>query len=636
MCGIAGFVSRNALTTSELEGIASGMAAALIHRGPDHGGTWSCRDAGLAFGFRRLAILDLSPAGDQPMRSACGRFTIVFNGEVYNYRDLRAELEGLGHGFRGHSDTEVILASFRQWGIEDSVQRFVGMFAMAVWDRDSRSLSLIRDRIGIKPLYYGWSGQAFLFGSELKALRAHPAFVAEIDRDALALQMQFQYVPGPYSIFSGIFKLKPGCIATLSPDKISPGVAPTVKEYWSVEQASNHARQAPFGGSEGEALEELDRLVLEAVRLRMISDVPLGAFLSGGIDSSLVVAAMQAQSSLPVRTFTIGFNQREVDESAFARRVAQHLGTAHTELILQPQDALDALPHMPEIYDEPFGDSSQIPTYMVSRLARDNVVVSLSGDGGDELFGGYTRYLRNQRYWNLMGRFPRAMRTFLAGCLNLSSSSSRSRRIAEYLGSKDRAAFYTRSVSFWSTPEELVPGAGAHRAGMQRANPEETLGFAQEMMNTDMGGYLPDDILVKVDRASMAVSLEARVPLLDHRLVEFSLRIPLSMKIREGRGKYLLRKLLHRYVPEQLVERPKAGFAIPLAQWLRGELRSWACDLLSPEQLHKDGFLDSARVTSIWKAHLAGKEDLSGLLWQVLTFQSWYGHQKKEQPVCVR
>lgn len=635
MCGIAGFVSKRTLSTAELRDNASGMAAALVHRGPDDGGTWSCQDAGLAFGFRRLAILDLSPAGHQPMASPCGRFTIVFNGEIYNYRALRAELKSAGHAFRGHSDTEVILASFRQWGIQDAVQRFIGMFAMAVWDRDTRKLSLIRDRMGIKPLYYGWAGRDFLFGSELKALRAHPAFTAEIDRDSLALQMQFQYVPGPHSIYSGIFKLKPGCIATLLPDQAVPGASPVVEEYWSIEQVANRGIETPFRGGEEEALEEFEGLLLDAVRLRMISDVPLGAFLSGGIDSSLVVAAMQAQSSLPVRTFTIGFHQQEVDESAFARKVAQHLGTAHTELIVDPQDALNAVPHLPEIYDEPFGDSSQIPTYLVSRLARQSVVVALSGDGGDELFGGYTRYLRNQRYWDRISKLPRPLRPLLAGVLSRSSSSRRVRRIADYLGSKDRATFYARSTSYWNMSEKVVIGAGPNRARLLRANSAETRSFAQEMMNTDMSGYLPDDILVKVDRASMAVSLEARVPLLDHRLVEFSMRIPLSMKIREARGKYLLRKLLFRYVPEQLVERPKAGFGIPLAEWLRGELRSWASDLLSTEQIRSDGFLDPVCISSIWKTHLTGKEDLSGLLWQVLTFQSWYGHMKKEQPVCV-
>ena len=580
------------------------MADQLIHRGPDDSGVWVDAEAGIALGFRRLAIVDLSPTGHQPMTSANGRYVMVFNGEVYNFGELRNDLESRGHSFRGHSDTEVMLEAVSEWGLEAAVKKFVGMFAFALWDRRERLLHLVRDRLGIKPLYWGWQGKTFLFGSELKALRVHPGFDPEINRSALALYLRYGYIPQPYSIYQGIGKLPPGHILSLRAG------APTSLElsgtalYWSAKEVYENGAANPFRGSEGEAVEELDRLLRESVRLRMIADVPLGAFLSGGIDSSTVVALMQAQSNRPVKTFTIGFHEQEFNEAAHAKTVAAHLGTEHTELYVTPKEAMDVIPKLPTLYDEPFADSSQIPTYLVSALTRRHVTVSLSGDGGDELFGGYTRYGHARKFWGIVRWFPYTSRNAFARLIRVckpatydrlmggfgpllprlarpSTVGERMYRLAEIMAVRNPEELYRNLVSYWRHPAEVVLEAKESPTILTQSSDWARLAdISQRMMFLDLATYLPDDILAKVDRASMGVSLEARVPILDHRVVEFAARIPISMKIRSGQAKWLLRKVLYRYVPRELVERPKMGFGVPIEDWLRGPLRDWAEEIV--------------------------------------------------------
>jgi asparagine synthase (glutamine-hydrolysing) len=646
MCGIAGFIDVAPADESQLRHVAGCMADQLFHRGPDDCGTWVDARAGLAFGFRRLAILDLTVAGHQPMLSASGRFAIVFNGEVYNFLTLREELESKGHKFRGYSDTEVMLAALEEWGVEAAVKKFVGMFAFALWDRQDRTLHLVRDRLGIKPLYYGWSGKAFCFGSELKALRAFHGFNPEIDRDALALQMRHAYIPHPYTIYKGIHSLTPGSILTL---KCASGCAEQAepKPYWSAKEVTEQALADPFRGSEGEAIEQLDSLLRDSVRLRMIADVPLGAFLSGGIDSSTVVALMQAQSSRPVRTFTIGFHEDEYNEASHARAVAAHLGTQHTELYLTTQEAMSVIPKLPRLYDEPFADSSQIPTYLVSELARRQVTVSLSGDGGDELFGGYNRYFLGRDLWSKVGWIPSPLRRMMASLIRTVQPETYDRligskisldkygipgaagdklyKLAEVLGVKSWDEFDRRLVSHWRQPEELVLGSREPVTAFTNPGAKPLLAnVCARMMFIDTITYLPDDILTKVDRASMGVSLEARVPVLDHRVVEFAARIPMSMKIRKERGKWLLRQVLYKYVPQEIVERPKKGFGVPIGAWLRQGLRGWAEDLLEEGRLKRQGILNGGLVRKYWAEHLSGVRNWAAYLWDVLMFQAWW------------
>ncbi len=644
MCGITGFWDTTGdLSNDRLQDISRAMTDTLLHRGPDDGGVWSDQQIGLSLGHRRLAIVDLSPQGHQPMMSAEGRYVIVFNGEIYNFLELQRELKSLGHQFRGHSDTEVMLAAIRQWGLDRSLQRFNGMFAFALWDRQEQVLHLARDRFGEKPLYYGWVGHTLLFASELKALKAHPAFRGEVNRDALTLYLRYCYLPAPYSIYQGIYKLSPGTVLSWngSPDRPSP------MPYWSAKDIAERGAAKPFRGSDAEAVNQLDELLQDAVGLRMMADVPLGAFLSGGIDSSTIVALMQAQSSQPVKTFTIGFNEDGYNEAEHAKAVAKHLGTDHTELYVTADDALAVIPKLPSLYDEPFADVSQIPTFLVSQLAKQQVTVSLSGDAGDELFGGYNRYLLGKKIWKMIGWMPFSLRKRVARKLaamppgfwtqskgmlqrifsNLpiqSLSNTQLQSSIDLLAMPNAEAIYTKLVSHWKDPGSMIIRGSEPQTLLTDPQSWANLSsFPDHMMYADTMTYLPDDILVKVDRASMGVSLESRVPFLDHRLMEFAWQLPPSMKIRNGQGKWLLRQVLYKHVPRELIDRPKAGFNLPLDSWLRGPLRDWAESLLNEHRLKDEGFFDPAPIRQKWTQHLEGTGNFEHYLWDILMFQAW-------------
>jgi len=629
MCGFAGFFdSSPRASAAEMEAVASRMAARLQHRGPDDAGAWIDADAGVAFGFRRLSIVDLSPQGHQPMRSPSGRYVIALNGEIYNHRALRAELERAAQrpNFRGHSDTEVLLAAIDRWGVDGALQRCAGMFAFALWDCEKRKLHLVRDRLGERPLYYGRMGRTLLFGSELKALQAHPAWRGEIDRDVLTLLFRFNYIPGPFSIFKNIRKLPPGTIVSIDESVELP--APV--EYWSAHRAVTAGMTNRFPRGEAEAAERLEALLREVIRDQMVADVPVGALLSGGIDSSTIVALMQAESARPVKTFTIGFYEDRFNEAAHAKEVARHLGTDHTEHYLTPEDALGVIPRLPLLYDEPFADLSQIPTFLLAAIARRKVTVCLSGDGGDELFGGYHRYFYGRRIWKSARWIPLGARRATSRLVQKFAPGSRAgqklAKLAELLDADDPRALYLRFMSHWRAPAVLVPGAAEPATVLTNGHRPKLADFVEEMMLADLVGYLPDDILVKVDRASMGVSLEVRVPFLDHRVVEFAATLPMSMKAASGQGKRLLRKVLDKHVPRDLVERPKWGFAPPLASWLRGPLRPWAEELLDEKRLRSQGILDPAPIRARWREHFAGRRDWNCSLWGVLMFQSWLDH----------
>lgn len=652
MCGIAGFLDVNAAQSSEtLEAHTRRMIGTLTHRGPDGFGVWVDPRVGIAVGHRRLAVLDLSESGRQPMVSACGRYVISFNGEIYNFEKLREELaaERAALDWRGHSDTEVLLGAISHWGLEGAIRRSIGMFAIALWDRTDRLLHLVRDRMGEKPLYYGWAGDVFLFGSELKALRAHPAWRGEIDRSALTLYLRYNYVPAPYSIYRGIRKLLPGTILTIPADgRPHHDRPPIASPYWSLDVIARAGAADPFGGDEVAAESRLEELLKQSIRGQMVADVPVGIFLSGGIDSSTMVALMQSQSDRPVKTFTIGFHEEAYDEAAHARTVARHLGTDHHELYVSPEDALGVIPRLPQIYDEPFADSSQVPTYLVCQLARRQVTVSLSGDGGDELFGGYNRYFWGRKIWRSIGWMPPALRRsaaallralshnhgetvlgrlgpVLPSALRVRNPGDKLQKLADVLAVVGPDEMYRRLISHWKNPAEIVIG-GSEPPPTHAADNARFPDFTHRMMFQDAIGYLPDDILVKVDRAAMAVSLETRVPMLDHRVVEFAWSLPLSMKIRHDRGKWLLQKVLHRHVPKQYVERPKTGFGVPIDGWLRGPLRDWAEALLDESRLRAQGFFDPVPIRTKWHEHCAGRRNWQYYLWDILMFQAWLEH----------
>ncbi len=648
MCGFAGFLSAAGLDRGS-GAVAQRMADRVAHRGPDDSGVWLDPEGGLALAHRRLSIIDLSPAGAQPMRSASGRYVIAFNGEIYDHLALRREVGS--HDWRGHSDTETLLAAIERWGVPSALRRCAGMFAFALWDVAERTLTLARDRLGEKPCYYAWFANALVFGSELKALRAHPGFTGEVDRGVLALYLRHGYVPSPYAIYRGVAKLPPGTILTSKPG--AGGVAEP-EPYWSLREVAERGLAEPWSGDATEATDELERLLGKAISGQRVADVPLGAFLSGGIDSSVVVALMQAQSAERVRTFTMGFTASVYDESEDARAVARHLGTEHTELLVTPDDALEALQRIPAVYDEPFGDASAIPTMLLAQLARQHVTVSLSGDGGDELFAGYGRYHRVERVWRRVERLPRGLRGAAAALLGMVPAEALGRVLARlrpgglaHLTPQRLRALratlradgvmtpYREVMSLWAEPTSMLEGRVREPPSVL-TEPRLQLGHGgaiDRMAYADAVSYLPDDVLVKVDRAAMAVSLETRVPMLDHDVVSFAWSLPQDMKSRGGRWKWLLRQLLARHVPDDLVDRPKMGFGVPMDGWLRGPLREWGEDLLAAERLAAEGYLRPAPIRKVWEAHQSGSADWQYHLWPVLAFQAWLRHEAAERQV---
>jgi asparagine synthase (glutamine-hydrolysing) len=652
MCGFAGFIHLGSRQAADnLRATVRGMTDTLLHRGPDDEGVWVDSEAGVALGHRRLSVIDLSPEGRQPMQSACGRYVIAFNGEIYNFRQIRKELEAESEvrGWRGHSDTEVMLAAFSTWGFRKALERFNGMFAFALWDRSNRCLYLARDRLGEKPLYYGGVGNSFVFVSELKALKAHPGFRPEVDRGALALYVRHAYVPAPYSIYKGIRKLPSGAWLEVPGKAVAQGRCGALEpaRYWSARQAAESGIRDPFRGDPHSAVDELDHLLRDAIALRMEADVPLGAFLSGGIDSSTVVALMQTQSTRPVKTFTIGFREEGYNEAAQANQVAAHLGTEHTELYVTPDEAQTVIADLPYLYDEPFADPSQIPTFLVAGLARKQVTVSLSGDGGDELFGGYNRYFWGWDIWRKIGWAPGWARRRAAKALTafpprvwsallkplerwipaefrVGDPGDRLLKLAGLLSVADPEEIYRGLVCQWKDPTSVVMGASEPATALTDRTQWASVGnLINRMMYLDTVTYLPDDILVKIDRATMGVSLEARVPMLDHRVVEFAWRIPLGMKLRQGHGKWLLRQVLYRYLPKSLVERPKMGFGVPIDEWLRGPLREWAADLLNEKRLVSEGFFNPQPIRQKWNEHQSRTRNWQYYLWNILMFQAW-------------
>ena len=642
MCGFAGLLTAVGFGDDELRAAVVRMTDPLVHRGPDDSGAWSDAAAGIALGFRRLAIVDLSPNGRQPMWSPSSRFIAVFNGELYNFRVLRGELEQHGYRFRGHSDTEVVLAAFERWGIEPAVRRFIGMFAIAVWDTETRELTLMRDRIGKKPLYVYREPGLISFGSELKALVAGPSFDRTIDRAALTSYLRYLYVPAPMSIFTHAIKLQPAHLLTIS-DPSQP--LPEQRPYWSLQDAAAAGLSRPIRATDEEVVDELETLLEEAVACRMYSDVPLGALLSGGIDSSLVVALMQARADRPVKTYTIGFAEQEFDEAPHAARVAAHLGTDHTELRLSGEDAYALVPGLPDVFDEPFADPSQLPTLLVSKLARRHVTVALCGDGGDELFGGYNRYVYGTRMLPRVGRVPRVLRRGVAAGLGSVPAAAwdrmhsvgaavlpaaagqrlgeRMQKVGLLMGADSVGDMYRSLLSAWQEPEALLGGSpsGLDR-NQELLRAHSSFPLLDQMMIADQAVYLPDDLLAKMDRASMAASLEVRAPLLDHRVIEFSWRLPSSMKLRDGLGKWILRQIVSHRIPPALLDRPKAGFSVPVDRWLRGPLRAWAEPLLSPGALVASG-IDPAPVTRAWYDLQHGRRRSGASVWAVLMFQAW-------------
>ncbi|MEW9899950.1 asparagine synthase (glutamine-hydrolyzing) [Chitinivorax sp. PXF-14] len=647
MCGFAGFIESGGLQRGAETRLRQ-MASAIHHRGPDDEGIWLDPQSGIALAHRRLSIVDLSPTGHQPMASASGRWIIAFNGEIYNHASLRTKLEASGWcaGWRGHSDTEVLLAAISAWGLRSALDHCVGMFAFALWDRETETLTLGRDRIGEKPLYYGWLKNTFVFSSDLACFYDHPNWQGHINRDALALLMRHNYIPAPYSVFDGISKLRPAHLLILDKN----GYQKSIESYWDAKKVAQEGQEHPFKGSPEDSVNELESLIKQSLAGQMMADVPLGAFLSGGIDSSTVVAIMQSMSSSPIQTFSIGFNEEGYDEAKHAKAVATHLGTKHTELYVSPKEAINVIPRLPEIYSEPFSDSSQIPTFLVSQLAKRSVTVALSGDGGDELFSGYTRYALSGELWKKISSIPQPLRTASASLITSISPGAwnslfslplrvapakfrhknigdKLHKLASILGLTSPEILYRQLVSHWTDPASLVLNAKEPTTALTGGLALPHLSnFVQKMMFLDLVSYLPDDILTKVDRASMGVSLESRIPLLDHRIVEFAWRLPLSTLRHQGEAKWPLRQVLYRYVPRPLMDRPKMGFGVPIDTWLRGPLKDWAYTLLAPDRLRQEGYFDADVVQRIWYEHTSGARNWQYLLWDVLMFQSWLEH----------
>jgi asparagine synthase (glutamine-hydrolysing) len=643
MCGIAGFISSPSSENLSLK--ATNMIKQLHFRGPDDMGVWIDQEASVALAHSRLSIVDLSSAGHQPMESHDSRYVIVFNGEIYNHNELRLELNSSGRFFkwRGHSDTETLITGFSVWGIEETIKKTTGMFAFAVWDKQERVLTLGRDRIGEKPLYYGWQGETFFFGSELKALKVHPAFQGVIDRNALTLLLRYNYIPEPYSIYQGISKLRPGCLLTLPYSERNC----IETEYWSATEIARNGIQAPFDGTPNQAVNKLETLLRNSVAKQMLADVPIGAFLSGGIDSSAIVALMQSQSNQPINTFSIGFDVANYNEAVHAKAVATHLGTNHTELYVSPSVAMDVIPKLSSMYDEPFADSSQIPTFLVSKMAKQHVTVSLSGDGGDELFCGYNRYQITAKSWGSLRPIPKKVRQVIASGLtsispdtwtkfgNLIPETERIRLLGDkihkgagVMASGSVQELYKGLSSQWKDPASIVIG-GSEPATLLTENLPNLQGLSdiEQMMALDIVTYLPGDILTKVDRAAMSNSLETRVPMLDHHVIEFAWQLPIEYKLHKGISKWPLREILYRYVPKKLIERPKMGFGIPIGDWLRGPLREWAEELLDESRLNDEGFFRSKAIRTMWNEHLNGQFDRTHQLWCILAFQTWFENE---------
>lgn len=631
------------------------MNLAISHRGPDTNGIWSDKNLGITFGHQRLSIIDLSVEGNQPMQSNSGRFILTYNGEVYNHLEIRKELEQNNSNtkWRGSSDTETLLEAIDSWGIEIALQKIEGMFAFGLWDKKKRSLILARDRAGEKPLYYGWQGEGinkvFLFGSELKALKIHPMFRGEIYRNAIALQLRHNCIPAPYSIYKDIYKLMPGHYLELKDSDLKKNSLPPTKSYWSFIDTAVYENKNQFSLGDLDIKKDLEKHLKLSVKKQMISDVPLGAFLSGGIDSSTVVALMQSQSSKPIKTFTIGYSENDYDESKYAKKIAKHLGTDHKELYVSPSKAMEVIPKLPTIYDEPFSDSSQIPTFLVSKLAKDHVKVALSGDGGDELFCGYNRYLMGKKFLYISRFMPSSLRKILASSIQQISPKKWNKisnflpglnkyvnfgdkihKGASVLASETLYDYYYKLCSHWKNPNRIVLNCEEPKTLLTDLNQDlKNFNIQQQMMILDFITYLPDDILTKVDRAAMANSIETRAPFLDHKLIEYVWKIPHSLKFRNGKGKWILKQILEKYVPKNLSEKPKMGFGVPIGSWLQEPLKDWAENLLSEKRLKQDGFFDSKSIRDKWTEHLSGKKNWQYDLWDILMFQAWKDEHNK-------
>ncbi len=649
MCGISGFVDPDKSTSKDkLLDVISRMTDTISHRGPDDSGVWVDKSKGIALGHRRLSIMDVSQSGHQPMETRCGRYIIIFNGEIYNYRAIRNKIDNESESisWQGNSDTEVMLAAISRWGLSRALKEFVGMFAFALFDKAGEILYLVRDRIGEKPLYYGWSSGIFLFGSELKPFRAHPAWRGDIDRDVLGLYFRNNYIPAPYSIYKNIFKLPPGTILALNINRLAAYELPKPDQYWSLLDIAQKGINNPFEGDDQEAISELDKYLKEAISGQMISDVPLGAFLSGGVDSASIVALMQSLSSKPIRTFTIGFHDKAYDEASYARPVAEYIGTDHTEACITPGDCISVIPKLPALYDEPFADSSQIPTFLVCYMARQSVAVSLSGDGGDEVFLGYNRHIHLDRLQRVFKRIPLPLKKLISTSLDTLPASltefflrkkkygilaDQVQKTAGIIAKRDPSEMYQNLTQFWNYPGEIVLDSKERQSLLtDKMLWPDFANLLHKIMYIEQMTSLPDCMLVKVDRAAMGLGLEMRVPFLDHRLVEFSWRLPLIMKYRNGLSKWILRQILYKHVPRYLIERPKSGFSIPIDVWLKGPLRDWVEDLLDETRLKNQGYLNVNMVRAKWFEHLEGKKKWQQHLWSVLMFEEWLEYNRKK------